>query len=397
VGAQSSIIFDSSMLVRHDLTPTEPRNQKFISDAANKAHLISQLLLYDRIIIPTLDFAAVAACLEWLGESLFEEAIASGSIGFVRPNGLLGYWGGGVGLCQFKLSPPQGQAPLALFDDPEAATALQLQRLAPRLAPARRSAIVDITRPAIFTANHTSTEFTDRVVGYTQASINGNPPLQGELFSRIEGNPVSIGLNALPGIDQNSTRVRALGEPSDAIDLVLQVAEIHRDVLLAVAFPRADIYVPVCGELALTPDTARLHGRPGVTDGFPQLLDLNGVPDVEKALMEGMVSISDLWNLRKTPDAQSFRRWIASAHPSNARELEQAFTSVISTAVPSGAPLPVRLLRFVFGLLTGIASPSAGVVASLVDTVAGDKVLGDTSPKLFIDRYRRLLSDRGTS
>jgi hypothetical protein len=378
-----------------------PRNQRFLEDAANKAHVISQLLLYDRIIIPTHDFAAVAASVEWLGESLFEEAIVSGSLGFVRPNGLLGYSGAGAGLGEFTISaPPKGKFQWwqsALFDDPETATALQLERLAPSLAPTRRGAILDMTRPAIFVANQPNTEFMKRVVGYTQASINSNTLLQKELFARIGGKPAPIGLNALPGIDQNTVRVRKNGGPNDAIDLVLQVAEIHRDVLLASAFPRADIFVPMSGEAVFMPDTTKIHGRPGVNDGFPQLLDLNGVPDIETTLTKGIVSISDLWKLRNTADARSFRRWIAGTHPLNARELEQAFTSVISTAVPAGATLPVRLLRFVVGLLIDAASSGAGTVASVLDTVGGDKILGDTSPKLFIDRYRRLLSDRGPS
>ena len=55
--------------------------------SAARGILASQGLLYDTIVIPTLDFAIIPALAEWLSLYTFRKAIEQGSIRFVHIRG----------------------------------------------------------------------------------------------------------------------------------------------------------------------------------------------------------------------------------------------------------------------------------------------------------------------
>src|ERR1017187_533294 len=97
-------IVDSRLYVKHDVGHADVRNTSFFADPANRAHLASQLLLYEHVLIPTNDFAVVPALIDWMGIDGFGEAIDCGAIGFLRRRGVLGYASDGLGVQLFAFS-----------------------------------------------------------------------------------------------------------------------------------------------------------------------------------------------------------------------------------------------------------------------------------------------------
>ncbi len=85
----SRAIVDSRLWIRLDLDQTLKPNSLFLTKPQHRAHLASQLLLYDTVVIPTKDFGIIPILISWMGLSTFQEAMRSGSIGFIRPRSLL--------------------------------------------------------------------------------------------------------------------------------------------------------------------------------------------------------------------------------------------------------------------------------------------------------------------
>ena len=96
-------IIDSRLFIRLDLSNALLINQAFAQNVKNKAHIASQLLLYDKIVIPTTDFGIVPILISWFGLTDFGKAINSGALQFLRRDGLLAYNGGlGIGLIKIE-------------------------------------------------------------------------------------------------------------------------------------------------------------------------------------------------------------------------------------------------------------------------------------------------------
>ena len=91
-------VFDSSLLIRHDVGEMPNLNASFIGQTRYKAHVASQLFIYDQLVIPTHDYGVVAALVNWFGKEVFLEALESGAFLFLRTKGLLGYAGNGAGI-----------------------------------------------------------------------------------------------------------------------------------------------------------------------------------------------------------------------------------------------------------------------------------------------------------
>src|SRR5688572_18745483 len=99
-----SSVFDSSLLIQHDIGKMSNINTTFMGDIQRKAHVASQILIYDQLVIPTHDYGVVAALVNWLGKEVFLETLEAGAFRFVRTKDLLGYVGNGVGLSGYTIN-----------------------------------------------------------------------------------------------------------------------------------------------------------------------------------------------------------------------------------------------------------------------------------------------------
>ncbi len=144
----SDAIVDSRLHAKHDLGRADLRNADFFGQAANRAHLGSQLLLYEHVIIPTNDFAIVPTLIQWLGQRHFEAALDRGALSFLRRTGLLGYAGNGNGISSFVISDTPEKPFLwwqkALFGELAEAIELQLIHGVPSLTKRQRDGLLRV-------------------------------------------------------------------------------------------------------------------------------------------------------------------------------------------------------------------------------------------------------------
>jgi len=88
-----------------DMNDPAPRLRAFTEDRRLAGHILETLFIYDRVIIPTVDYSIIVPLVHWIGIPVLREMLESEAISFVRITGGLGYAGGGHGLMTFELHP----------------------------------------------------------------------------------------------------------------------------------------------------------------------------------------------------------------------------------------------------------------------------------------------------
>src|SRR6267142_3964017 len=374
---EKSEVFDSALLIRHDLGQMPQVNEAFINHPRSRAHLAGQLLLYDRVILPTHDYGIVAALINWLGPKIFEEALDDEVFVFVKHHGLLCYAGNGNAICSYTISTGDSGREFtwwqeALFGDSERGVAEQIRHFCPLVDPAYLPKLAHRIVAASQTTSYGNDIFMRHVAHETYREVQDSALLQKMILSSLPVTSAPIDLTRLPGISPNQMRAGLLETGQDAIDVVLQIAEVHRDLLVASTWSQADLYVPKGTDRLLQSKLARVHGGQATSDAFKGLLDLNDVPDVEAAIESGSLHPVDVWQLRQTADAQGFRSWLRHAHPSDARDLERMFVSTLGPASWIDS-VPRRILRFALARATGSLGALPRVAARVVGSFFADK------------------------
>ncbi|NKE71313.1 hypothetical protein [Candidatus Manganitrophus noduliformans] len=395
---KESGVFDTSMLIRHDIGEMPNINAAFIRDPRWKAHVASQITLYDQIIIPTHDYGVVAALVNWLGKEVFLDALETGAFRFVRTQDLLGYAGNGVGISGYTIdqgnsSTTQQWWQIALFKEPDRAIVAQLKNLCPKLLDPDITQLIDKILPNCSLSRYNNETFMKHIVHETYGAILHSQDLCNLVRNIVGANEGHIDLQRLPGIAANQLRTGIREDNRDAIDLVLRIAEFHRDLLIAADYPTADLYVPEGAERILAQKITRLNVSSTFTEGLFKLLDLNELPNVEEAVTSGKVDLVDIWCLRQKKEAYEFRRWLKNASPKDARDLERLYVSVLGSQSWISST-PGRVLRFVITTASGILGPLGSSIVGAIDSFFLERWLGGYSPKLFLDRYQNLFKKR---
>jgi len=392
---KSDTIIDSRLWISHDLAKTEERNAAFRTNSANRAHLANQLLLYDRIVVPTNDFGIVPILINWFGLGHFRSALESGAICFLRRNGLLGYAGNGNGICTFEVRPTAAKPFLwwqeALFGESETAIELQLRNMCPFISreerPILKSEIIEKTK----IVQYDNEFFKKHIMHETYTDIMGDESLSSEI-RRMSGSVGRIDLTRLAGVAANQLQVSRVEPIKNAVDLVLRVSEINMDVLMSTIYGDCDFFTSDGAEQILRSKLDRSGLPRPVIEGFIKLLELNDIPDVGTAVASGQIPISSILNLREETDSHKFRKWMRKAKPQDAKELEKLYIKALGK---SGLyqSLPIRLLRFAIVATVGAFNLPAGTAAAVADSFFIKKWLKGYSPKLFLDRLRKLVKN----
>ena len=75
-------IVDVRLFVGHSGgDPPMPMNSRFAAQPPNRAHLASQLLLYDTLVLPTSDFGVIPILIDWMGIERSEAAPSKTEVG----------------------------------------------------------------------------------------------------------------------------------------------------------------------------------------------------------------------------------------------------------------------------------------------------------------------------
>lgn len=390
----SDSILDHGLFVRLDLDHSLRANSFFQINAANRAHIANQLLLYDSIIIPTIDFGIIPTLINWFGQKNFEEALDVSALKFIRRTGILGYIGNGTGLTPFTIFPPDNKEfdwwQHAIFGKDSATSVdLQLKFMCPSIIKKQRLKLIDKIVSLSTPLTYTTETFMKNIVHESYTDIMGNEELSRFIQIKAEKSDGGINLTKLSRVDAN--RLIVLGQEghiNDSIDLVLRIAEINMEIVMATAAGNVDIYASTGSEKVLTNKLARCNIDKALVEGFVSLLELNNVPDIGQAIISGDIELSNIWSLRQKKLSNKFRGWLREADPQSSRELEKAYVHALTKDTLADS-LPLKTIRFAITSAAGI-NPVIGLVAGVVDSFFVDKWLSGYSPKLLFDDLLKL-------
>jgi len=187
--------------------------------------------------------------------------------------------------------------------------------------------------------------------------------------------------------------LRADGSIKDPVDVVLRVAELNMELLMASQAGGSDLFTAEGGDELLREKLKRAGADESMLAAFTSLLELNSVPDIRPPLSEGDLEFDTVWELRRSSEAVQFREWLREASPSDNRELERAYVAAISKE-PRADRWPTKAIRIIVttaaGLIPGVGGLIGGVGAGVVDSFFIDRWLDGYSPKLFIDELQKL-------
>lgn len=387
-------IIDSRLWVRLDLDASLKANSFFHTNPEHRAHFASQMLLYDRVVIPTKDFGILPILLSWMGFSELREALEADALGLVRPKSLLGYAGNGNGISGFEIQDtpehPFNWHQASIFGSFEEAPDLQLRYQCPFLSKRERESLVQLVLLKSKQLDWDNELFMKNIVHESYTDIIGSPELVKFALSQEPPGTRSVNLTHLTGVTPEQFRVLNLETVRDGVDLVLRVAEINLEILMCSQYgEEADLGTSLGAENLIRQKLVRAGAMPELVDNFHGLLELEGIPDLRPAIAQGDISVPEIWKVRQSKEARRFREWLRKADPSDARELEKAYVSTLGRSSIYSS-LPIRVIRFVVTTAAGVIEPISATVAGATDSFFIEKWLAGYSPRLFLERIRAL-------
>lgn len=391
----SDSIIDSRLFIRLDLDISLKANSLFQTNPNNRAHLASQLLLYDRIIIPTKDFGIVPILINWLGLKTFMKALESDTFSFLHRKALIGYSGNGSGISEFIISGSKAKKMSwwqdAMFGGTGVAVEQQLKNMCPFISRRERARIVEEIISKSREVDYDNAFFIRNIRHETYTDIMKDKSLSLLLFVMQNSKHESdkIDLRRLEGVGPSRNRVLGLDRIKDPVDLVLRIAEINMEIFMSTLSGDADLFTSDGAELLLRDKLNRAGVGSNYLDGFLSLLELNNIPDIGKAISSDSISLSDIWELREKRISKNFRRWLRKATSKDARGIERLYVESLGNKALIDS-LPLKAIRFA---ITSIASaePSAlGLAFGAVDSFFVSKWLSGYSPKLFLDELSKI-------
>ena len=357
------------------------------------ARFVENLVLYDKVLIPTFWFGEVLELIRVLGMHPFLDILDQGRVKFVFLPYNLAFGGGGQGLVFFN--PAINSASDSAFtkssfaQDPREV----LEKLL--IIPSNNQIVM---RSLI-----------DKMLGATQVAPDS-------IFSRklynqaredlskmtlLGGRPTSINFNLL-GKDENSFTLYNGGDapfrpiqpkkkPESAIQALLRF--IHGNLELSLAAEAGVEDIESSSVVRHQIDSkARLmtikleKGLKATT----ALRKVAGVPFIGADVVRGHVSFEDVVRLTASRRAREFRKWFLLNRPEeDADEMIAAYIDLLKSEGHQSRG--IRTMRFLIGQIAGLQQP-LGLGVSAIDQFIFERPAG---PRLFLDRLNSL-STRGS-
>jgi hypothetical protein len=391
--APSESILDNRLFIRLDFDHSLKSNSLFLTTPQNRGLLGSQLLLYDSIVIPTLDFGIIPILINWFGLKTFEAILESSTLKYIRRNGMLGYAGNGVGLNTFTIQPgPNNKFEWweeAIFGENSSKSIdLQLINQCSFINKTHRDNLLTKIMQCTDSFLYDNQTFMKNIVNESYRDILENTDLS-KYVAEKENYRNRINLQKLASVAPNQMRVLGQnGEIKDAADLVLRVSEINMEVLLATSAGNIDILTSEGSEKVLANKLKRFQVNESLLESFSNLIELNNIPDIGSAITNNVIDLNSIWILRSKKNSTNFRKWLRDINPNNSRDLEKAYIAILGRESFSSS-LPIKTIRLALTTLAGLIPP-LGLAVSAVDCFFVDKWLNGYSPKLFFDDLSKL-------
>jgi len=260
---KSESIVDNKLYIRHNAIGFYKRNYDFQYNSFIKGHLANQLLLYDKIVIPTRDFGIIPVLIKWMGLHLFNQAIDSNTFYFLRVKDVVGYFGGdGDGIITFiaqrgkskTWSWPQD----AMFGENNIAIEQQLRNFCPDISKQERELIIKNIINKSKTLRNINNVYKRYIIDETYGDIKGDNKFSQYIFQKNGKDIKNEDFTKLDGIQKNQIRILHQDKIRGPIDLLLQVAEINMILYLSTLIEGADLFIPDGAEALLKNKIVRL-------------------------------------------------------------------------------------------------------------------------------------------
>ena len=398
----------SSLLANNLSVPWDPQPKEWVDKYTDNnwlgAHILENLLFYNQLIVPTVDFSIIVPLIQWLGVPILKEVIAGEALSFVRTSGSLAYVGNGVGLQMMEIRPGKEMEEKEPWwvkvsrCSPKEAVALQIRN---RLSGLNEE-LIDIlgTLVEVCTVDTALPEFNEKVMNETYRDIQGSRVLADKFFKR---NPFinTIKLNELPGVKTNEARVFSLlpkpAVAGDEIDTTLRIGMLNLEGYLAEEAGARDMVTDRNYGEILMAKAERYTGGRMAQASFSSLLTIENIPDLVTAIMSGEVNLSEVWKFRNTRTAEEFRRWFDEIGPTKPEDLISEYVKSLKSGGlwESGKG---KVLRFIAPLAVAVGLVKVDTTASLlastglsfVDCFLLDRIRLGYRPRYFVDDLRKL-------
>jgi len=381
-------IVDTRLSIHAEMDFTPRYNLVYQTNFKVRSHLATQMLLYDKIVIPTNDFGIIPILINWMGIKTFRESLEADTFAFIKKKNLLGYSGGGGGLCEFTMHPGKKKEwywwQAALFGDTQLAIEQQLKILCPFIDKNGQNSVQEEVLDRTHEFSIDKDFFKQNVINETLEDIANNQNLTKFVFKDVDSDATKIDLYRLHGINENQMRVSSYGKISDPINLLLRIAEINYQIIIGLSYGESDLFISDGAEELLKSKIRRSDLESNLIEGFGALLELNAMPDIGEAIIANSIPFSELWKLRNRSNSKKFRKWLREIETNDTEEMQRLYVASLEnkSIVES---LPVRILRFALTASIGAVDPVLGLSVGVVDSFFVNEWLSGYSPKLFLD------------
>jgi hypothetical protein len=392
-------IIESKLFVRRDLDEQDDADVIERFAESQFPHLVSQLLLYDEVRIPTHDFSILPSLIRKMGPELFAQVIERSALSFIRRKGILGYAGAGMGISTFGIAAkPGGQLPVKMrycFSDISEAVEYYAGSLLSKISKRARNKFVNRVVSATSEPEYSNEDFIEKVEGETFKDIRSATSLK-EYFETHYAKEINfIDLKKLEDVKPNEMRMlKASGIVENPVDLIIKTAEINLDLLTSASSDYPAVSVPSDSEDLFRSKLSRSGIHVDRVKDSIKLFALNDIPDIRPAISAGELGFDEVWKLRNSKNAREFREWLAKADPKDADQLVKLYISALKKQ-PFISSLPARAVRFIITSLVSVLAPAIGVAAGAADSFLVERMLSGYSPRFFIDELSSLTRRSG--
>ncbi|MBI4300571.1 MAG: hypothetical protein HY677_05495 [Chloroflexi bacterium] len=373
-----------------DVDDPSPRLSSFTGDAYVAGKLLEYLMFYNRVIIPTIDYAIIVPLVHWLGVGLIKELLLSQALSFVRARGFMGYGGNGLGLGMLEIHPKEDDwQVMASYCAAQEAVVLHLSNRLSGLSENTIEALGKLTE--LCSIDTRLPEFQNKVKRETYKDIVGNEFLAGFFAFR------NTNFDHLAGVRGSDVRCFTF-EPKpavagDEIDTTLRIGMLNLEAYLAEEAGARDMVTDRHFGVLLDTKAKRFQGGAVSQKGFSQLMEIEGIPNISEAVREGTLSPGKLWEVRNRRSAGQFREWFDKIGPKDPIGVTREYVNALR-GQGTFASGPMKLLRFIViqGISLGlglVAPPEAALASNVafsgVDAFLVDRIGQGYDPRYFID------------
>ncbi len=397
VQVKPSSLLANDLFLPWDPDPdSSPRLKAFTEDAWIAGRIMEDLLLYNQVVIPTVDYAVIVPLVHWLGANLVREMLESDALSFVRFRGGLGYIGNGVGLALYEIHAGRRRAEpwivKAARSTPEGAVILQLNN---RLKGLDDELIHILGRfVEICTVDTALPEFTQKVEAETYRDILGSDLLRDHFSVR------NTHLKSLSGLQPDQMRTfTSMVKPAvagDEINTTLRLGMLNLEAYLAEEAGTRDMVTDRGFGRLLDAKIERFTGGAKSRGSFSHLVALEQLPDIAASIADGKGDLAKIWKFRNTRNAGEFREWFDEVGPADHDAVLREYGKALKAGGLFGSG-PRKIIRFIVvqgvGLVLsavtgGLAGIAASVGLSASDSFLLERVRRGYSPRYFIDDLR---------